>query len=50
MEWLMEGKETFEKIIDAVIEILRLETWLASNQKQFIEFSRFALKPANLKA
>lgn len=35
--WLMEGKGSRQKVVDAVLETLRFETWLESNQKGLLD-------------
>ncbi|MBE9170455.1 phosphotransferase [Pleurocapsales cyanobacterium LEGE 06147] len=40
--WLIEGKGSREKIVDAVVETLRFETWLKSNQKKLLNALGFA--------
>jgi homoserine kinase type II len=37
IRWLMEGKGSRQKIVDAVLETLRFETWLESNQKGLLD-------------
>jgi hypothetical protein len=39
---LIEGKGSREKIVDAVAETLRFETWLESNQNQLLDALNFA--------
>jgi homoserine kinase type II len=39
---LIEGKGSREKIVDAVVETLRFETWLESNQNQLLDALSFA--------
>ncbi|MFM2305121.1 MAG: homoserine kinase [Cyanobacteriota bacterium] len=40
--WLVEGKGNHQKIVDAVMETLRFETWLDSNQQKWIDALGFA--------
>jgi len=35
--WLIEGKANRQKIVDAVIETLKFETWLENNSKYFLD-------------
>ncbi|MBD1865559.1 MULTISPECIES: phosphotransferase enzyme family protein [Trichocoleus] len=35
--WLVEGKGSRQKIVDAVVETLRFETWLQSNQRKWLD-------------
>lgn len=35
--WLMEGKGSRQKVVEAVLETLRFETWLESNQKELLD-------------
>jgi homoserine kinase type II len=40
--WLLEGKGNRQKAVDAVVETLRFETWLESNQNKLLEVLGFA--------
>jgi homoserine kinase type II len=40
--WLVEGKGNRQKIVDAVMETLRFETWLDSNQQRLFDALGFA--------
>jgi homoserine kinase type II len=35
--WLIEGKGNRQKVVEAVVETLRFETWLESNQKKLLD-------------
>lgn len=35
--WLIEGKGSHQKVVDGVLETLRFETWLESNQKGLLD-------------
>lgn len=35
--WLIEGKVSHRKVVDAVLETLMFETWLESNQKRLLD-------------
>jgi homoserine kinase type II len=35
--WLIEGKGNRQKVVDAVMETLKFETWLESNQKKLLD-------------
>jgi homoserine kinase type II len=35
--WLLEGKGNHQKVVDAVVETLRFETWLESNQNKWLD-------------
>lgn len=39
--WLLEGKSNRQKIVDAVMETLRFETWLEFNQNRLLEVLGF---------
>jgi homoserine kinase type II len=40
--WLIEGKGSHQNVVDAVLETLRFETWLESNQKGLLDALGFA--------
>jgi homoserine kinase type II len=40
--WLIEGKGNRQKAVDAVVETLRFETWLESNQSKLLDMLGFA--------
>lgn len=40
--WLIEGKVSHQKVVNAVVETLRFKTWLESNQRKLLDALSFA--------